>query len=277
MPMNTPLPEPDHQPGADRPDPVDLRGGSVLLGGRPVLRGVDLRVRAGEFVTVMGANGSGKSTLVRAVTGLLPLAKGDLRLFGVEADSFTERFRIGLVPQSSALLGGVPSSVREVVTSGLIGRRRPLRGLTRAQRLVVRDALAVVDLTNKTSDTITHMSGGQRQRMLIARALAGQPDLLVLDEPTAGVDLPHQQALAQTLSTLKERGVTVLMVAHELGPIGPLVDRAVVMRDGRVVHDGRPLTQEAVHAHHDEAHFHLPPVLGASPFDVLPGTEEELG
>ncbi len=257
-----------------RPDPVHLTNGAVQLGGRPILRSVDLRVPAGQFVTVLGANGSGKSTLIRAVVGLLPLTTGDLRLFGVPSDTFTERFRIGLVPQASALLGGVPASVREVVTSGLIGRRRLLRGLTRSERAVVADSLAIADLTSKASDTLTQLSGGQRQRMLIARALAGQPDLLVLDEPTAGVDLPHQKALADTLALLKSRGVTILMVAHELGPIAPLVDRAVVMRDGRVVHDGPPLTQEAVHEHHDHPVLHLPGPLGTSPLDTFNQDEQ---
>ncbi len=261
------------------PDPVRLVGGGVLLGGRPVLRDVDLRVGPGDFVTVMGANGSGKSTLIRAVTGLLPLSRGELRLFGVPSADFTERYRIGLVPQNSVQLGGVPSSVREVVASGLVGRRPLLRRLNRERRDTVREALETVDLTSKSSDTTSHLSGGQRQRMLIARALVGRPDLLVLDEPTAGVDLPHQQTLAATLAMLKGRGVTILMVAHELGPLAPLVDRAVVMRDGRVVHDGRPLSAEDVHARHGEPHLDLPispGLIGASPFDRLTDTEEGL-
>lgn len=249
--------------------PVELTGGSVVLQGRPILRRVDLRVRPGEFVTVMGANGSGKSTLIRAITGLLPLVRGELKLFGEPAETFGDRQRIGLVPQQGTVLGGVPSSVREVVTSGLIGRRRLFTPLTRAQRETVREALAAVDLTAKAHETITHLSGGQRQRMLIARALAGQPDLLVLDEPNAGVDLPHQEAIAAVLQRLRDRGVTMLMVAHELGPVAPLVDRAVVMRDGRVVYDGPPLTQEQVHAHHDHPVLHVPSVLPISPFDSL--------
>ncbi len=91
--------------------------------------------------------------------------------------------------------------------------------------------------------------------MLIARALAGEPDLLVLDEPTAGVDLPNQQALADALRQLKERGATIVLVAHEIGPMMPLIDRTVVMRDGRVAYDGPPLTQEVAshtHHHHDQ-------------------------
>jgi zinc transport system ATP-binding protein len=132
----------------------------------------------------------------------------------------------------------------------------------------------VVGLTDKASEGVSQLSGGQQQRALIARALAGQPDLFFLDEPTAGVDLPNQQALADALGRLKERGATIVLVAHEIGPMMPLIDRSVVMRDGRVVYDGPPLTQEvASHTHHahdhgDEAlgrHDHAPHV--ASPFD----------
>jgi len=107
--------------------------------------------------------------------------------------------------------------------------------------------------------------------MLIARALVPGPDLLVLNERTGGIDLPHQQALAETLAMLRTRGTTILMVAHETGPIAPLVDRAVVLRDGRVVHDGAPLTQAEVHHHHDTPF--VPGTLGVSPLDTL---EEEL-
>ena len=118
-------------------------------------------------------------------------------------------------------------------------------------------ALEVVGLADRSSYGVSQLSGGQQQRVLIARALASEPDLLVLDEPTAGVDLPNQQALADALARLKERGATILLVAHEIGPMMPLIDRSVVMRDGRVAYDGPPLTQEvASHTHHAHDHEH---------------------
>ncbi|MDX6375132.1 MAG: zinc transport system ATP-binding protein, partial [Nocardioidaceae bacterium] len=101
------------------------------------------------------------------------------------------------------------------------------------------------------------LSGGQQQRVLIARALAGEPELFFLDEPTAGVDLANQISLATSLSRLKERGATIVLVAHELGPLASLVDRAVVMRDGRMAYDGAPLADHAVHGPvYGEAHTH---------------------
>ncbi|WP_457207700.1 metal ABC transporter ATP-binding protein [Nocardioides sp. P5_C9_2] len=249
---------------------VEARDVTVAIGGRPVLRGNDLVVHEGEFVVLMGANGSGKSTLVRALTGLRPLTQGSVLLFGTPLSDFRSRHRIGYVPQRGTATGGVPASVREVVASGRLTRRGLLRPTSRADRAAIDDALEVVGLAGKAGDGVSTLSGGQQQRVLIARALAGEPELFFLDEPTAGVDLPNQQALADALGTLSGRGATVVLVAHELGPLAPLVDRAVVMRDGRIAYDGPPLSHEDVHGHHhpvDARHDHVPHV--GSPFDTL--------
>ncbi|MDT0184412.1 ABC transporter ATP-binding protein [Microbacterium sp. ARD31] len=241
----------------DPAHPVVLDRVSVSIGGRPILRDVDLTVRSGDVVTLLGPNGSGKSTLVRAVTGLIPHARGSVRLFGTPIEEFRDWARLGFVPQRSSASGGVPATVREVVASGRIGRRPLLRPSRTADRAAVQSALDVVGLADRASYGISQLSGGQQQRVLIARALAGEPDLLVLDEPTAGVDLPNQQALADALARLKARGATILLVAHEIGPMMPLIDRSVVMRDGRVAYDGPPLTQEvASHTHHAHDHAH---------------------
>jgi zinc transport system ATP-binding protein len=257
---------------------VEARDVTVAIGGRPVLRGNDLVVREGEFVALMGANGSGKSTLVRALTGLRPLTQGSVLLFGTPLHDFRDRQRLGFVPQRGTATGGVPASVREVVASGRLTRRGLLRLPGRADRAAIDDALEVVGLADKAGDGVSTLSGGQQQRVLIARALAGEPDLFFLDEPTAGVDLPNQLALADALRTLSGRGATVVLVAHELGPLEALVDRAVVMRDGRIAYDGRPLSHEDVHGHHhpiSATHDHVPHV--GSPFDTLSADPREGG
>jgi zinc transport system ATP-binding protein len=250
--------------------PVALSGGVVAIGGRPILRGIDLTVEPGEFLALMGANGSGKSTLVRALTGLRPLSGGHLELFGTPLEEFDEWRRVGFVPQRVGATSGVPASVWEVVASGRLTHRRLFRPMSRADKAAIADALDVVGLTGKAHDGVATLSGGQQQRTLIARALAAEPELFFLDEPTAGVDLPNQYALADALRRLKDRGATIVLVAHELGPLEPLVDRAVVMRDGRVVYDGPRLTHADVHAaHHEPAyglHDHAPRV--ASPFET---------
>ena len=247
---------------------LELRDVRLSLAGRPVLHGIDLTVEAGEFVALMGANGSGKSTLVRAATGLRPLSGGSVTLFGTPLDDFREWRRIGFVPQRAGAASGVPTSVREVVTAGRLGRRRLLAPLSKADKRAVADALEVVGLADRAAESVATLSGGQQQRVLIARALAGEPELFFLDEPTAGVDVPNQRALAASLSVLQERGATVVLVAHELGPMAPLVDRAVVMAHGRVEHDGQPVDEVTQHSHHHprlHRHDHTPHV--GSPLD----------
>jgi zinc transport system ATP-binding protein len=251
---------------------IAVRGVQVVIAGRPVLHDIDLAVPGGEFVALMGANGSGKSTLVRAMTGLRPFSRGTIELFGTPVSQFRDWRRIGFVPQRTGAASGVPASVREVVTSGRLGRRRLLAPLGSTDRRAIDDALEVVGLADRAGESVATLSGGQQQRVLIARALAGEPEVFFLDEPTAGVDLPNQEALARSLAVLGERGATIVLVAHELGPLAPLVDRAVVLAHGRVVHDGEPFREAGAHPlhhHHDhvERHDHTPHV--GSPLDSL--------
>src|SRR3954468_1520511 len=223
-------------------DPVSASGLVVSYDGRPVLRGVTFRIPPGELVAVLGANGSGKSTLVKAVLGLLPLAGGEVRLFGTPRRRFREWRRIGYVPQRLGAGSGVPATVREVVSSGRLARRGLLRPATSADRTALAGALTRVGLPGRAADPVATLSGGQQQRVLIARALAGEPELLVLDEPTAGVDLTHQEVLTSVLADLVSGGTAVLVVLHEIGTLGDLIDRGVVLREGRVAVDG-PLNE----------------------------------
>ncbi len=277
--------------GTDPHSVAEIRDGSVAIDGRPILRRISVAVPAGQFVALLGANGSGKSTLVRAFTGLVPLSSGHVSLFGTPLAQFDDWKRIGFVPQRTNASGGVPASVWEIAASGRLSRRKPFRPFSGDDRRAVSEAIAAVGLAGRERDGIATLSGGQQQRVLIARALAGEPDLLFLDEPTAGVDLSSQQSLADLLSGLKAQGSTVILVAHELGALAPLVDRAVIMRDGRVMHDGglpsdadlhHPaygehfsggLHEGHTHHHVDAAHEdHVPHV--ASPLDHRNGGVE---
>ena len=242
---------------------VELRDGVVAYGDRPVLRGVDLTVHAGEVVAILGANGSGKSTLIRAILGLVPLLAGTLSLFGVSRRGRELRGqwrRIGYVPQRLGAGSGVPATVAEVVSIGRLARRGLLRPAAAADRAAVATALASVGLADRATAPVGTLSGGQQQRTLIARALAAEPELLVLDEPTAGVDALSQSAFADALRAFVAGGGTVLLVAHELGLLQPLVTRAVVIHDGTIAHDGPVPAPAGHHAdpHHDHVHPHAP-------------------
>lgn len=243
---------------AGSPAVAEIRDGTVTLGGRPVLRGIDLTVRRGEVVALLGANGSGKSTLVRTLMGLVPVVRGEVRLFGTPLSRFHDWRRVGFVPQRPSATSGVPASVWEVVAAGRLSRRPFLRPLRKEDRAAIREAIAAVGLADRAHDGCSTLSGGQQQRVLIARALAGQPELLVLDEPTAGVDFASQQAFADALAALVTKGATILLVAHELGPLAPLVERTAVMDDGRMVYDGAPLRAAAEAAGWSDPGHHHP-------------------
>ncbi|MEU5088072.1 metal ABC transporter ATP-binding protein [Streptomyces sp. NPDC021356] len=236
---------------------IAMRKVRADLGARPVLRGIDLTVRRGEVVALLGANGSGKSTAVRSLIGQVPVSGGEIELFGTLRRRFRDWARVGYVPQRTTAAGGVPATVTEIVSSGRLSRTR--FGVFRAaDRAAVRRALDLVGMADRAKDPADALSGGQHQRVLIARALAAVPELLIMDEPMAGVDLASQEVLARTLKEQVAAGTTVLLVLHELGPLEPLIDRAVVLRDGCVLHDGPPPKAVGQHAlpGHDHVHPH---------------------
>jgi zinc transport system ATP-binding protein len=215
-----------------------------------VLRGIDLAVGPGEVAALLGPNGSGKSTAVRAAVRQVPVSGGELTLFGTPVRRFRDWHRVGYVPQRSTAAGGVPATVREIVSSGRLSRRG-LRPLTRADRSAVDRALDLVGLADQARESVNALSGGQHQRVLIARALTSEPELLIMDEPLTGVDLPSQRVLADTLRAETGRGTAVLLVLHELGPLQPLIDRAVVLSRGHVERTvGHPAQLPEAHACH---------------------------
>ena len=240
--------------------PFRMSHGEVRLGRRPVLRGVDLTVEPGEVLAVMGPNGSGKSTLIRALLGLVPLTAGRVELYGVPPHRFRAWKRIGYVPQRLSVGGGVPATVREVVASGRIARQSRFRPASAADRRAVDAALEAVGMAGRARDSAQELSGGQQQRVLIARALAGEPDAFVMDEPTAGVDAASQETLAATLRDLVAEGRTIVLVAHELGPMEPLITRSVVLENGVIRHEGAPPAPqgECARPGHDHVHPHAP-------------------
>ncbi len=243
-----------HHPRAASPL-LEARDVRVSLQGNPILHGVGLDVAPGEVVALLGGNGSGKSTFVRAVVGAVETNGGTIHLFGKPADA-AGRLGLGYVPQRLTATGGISATATEVVASGLLshGRLRPGRNSTTR----VHQALATMGVVDLAKRDVGTLSGGQQQRVLIARALVREPRLLIMDEPMAGVDLQSQVAFAHALGHLKEDGVGILVVLHELGTLGRHVDRAVVLEQGCVTYEGPPPADLGVHAlpGHDHEHPH---------------------
>ena len=241
-----------------------MRAATLGYDDRAVLRGVDFAICAGEFTAIVGPNGSGKSTLVKSVLGLTTRSAGDLELFGVPDDRFRQRWRLGYVPQRLTVGGPIPTTVAEVVTSGRLARLGVLRRPSKTDRLAVQTAMERVGIADLAGRQIQALSGGQQRRVLIARALAGEAELLLLDEPTAGVDVEAQAAVIDVLGSLSRSGTTIAVVTHDLEPFAPHLTRVVWVSHGRIAYDGDPTQAIMVaasepFAHHDHSLSDDPP------------------
>ncbi|MDU0969020.1 MAG: ATP-binding cassette domain-containing protein [Actinomycetaceae bacterium] len=234
--------------------PLEVDDLHVTLGSTPILTGISFTVHAGETVALMGPNGSGKSTLVKAIVGINPIHKGRVLFFGEEHPARRALSRVGYVPQRIHAGGGVPSTALEVVRSGLLG---PGRLFSRpGDKAKAMAALERVGLADRANQTVQTFSGGQAQRCLIARALVREPELLIMDEPLAGIDATAKDQLADTVAQMKGEGVTMLIVLHETGTLTPLLDYAVSLQAGQIVSIGAPPEPEPGHDRPDHDHVH---------------------
>lgn len=234
--------------------PLKVDSIDVVMGSTHILHQVSLTVERGESVALLGANGCGKSTLIKACLGLYPLAGGDVRLFGASLSKRRQVpwMQVGYVPQRVSATAGVPATALEVVRSGLLGPGRPFASWGGGAKAQAMEALAQVGLAKRANDHVQVFSGGQAQRVMIARALVRRPQLLFLDEPLAGVDRASRQGLADCLAQLREQGITLVTVLHEMGELAGLVDRTVTLADGRVVASRSLVASRPLAAHEPE-------------------------
>jgi zinc transport system ATP-binding protein len=219
---------------------------SFAYGNGPfVLRDVTLAVEQGEFVAIAGPNGGGKTTLLRLVLGLEQPSAGRVRV---------DVRRLGYLAQRAEAGVDAPLTVRELVSAGRVARTRLLGPPAPKDRDAVREAIERVGLARLADRRLRTLSGGQQQRAFIAKALAAEPELLVLDEPTTGVDAESQEAIAELLERLRTAlGMTILYVSHEFGAVERFVERLVLVR-GEIVFDGSP--SELPDMWHDPSHAH---------------------
>ena len=223
---------------------VTLRGVRFGYGAEPVLDGVGLSFSTGQFVVLAGPNGSGKSTLLRLCAGLLVPQAGEIEVLGGSPRDPGGQRRVGYVPQTLRAPGIIPVSVREVVGAGLVPTRGLLRPLRRSDWARVYRSLEGMGMAELASECLFELSGGQQQRAVLARALVGDPELILLDEPTTGIDQRFRPVVVDELRGRADRGATVVVVTHDPEDFHHVVDRIVLLGDGTL----RELAHDEFHA-----------------------------
>lgn len=219
----------------------DLRAG---YGAVPVLDRLDLTIASGQFVVLTGPNGSGKSTLIKVVVGLIRPERGTVLVLGRPSGAPEARRRIGYAPQQGAGRMVLPVSVVEVVEAGLTPARSVFARSRRGDRELVAAALDSVGLADLAGECVFELSGGQQQRAVIARALAGDKPVLVLDEPTSAIDPSFRPRMVAELRQRADQGAAVVVVSHDPDDFHDVTDRILFMEDGRL----RDVSHEDFHA-----------------------------
>jgi zinc/manganese transport system ATP-binding protein len=213
---------------------VELDRATIGIAGHSVLSNVSLAIRAGEFIGVLGPNGAGKTTLMRAILGLLPPSSGTLRVFGHEPQRGDRT--IGYLPQVRTVLPDLRVRGLDFIASSLHGERWGVPSLSRHDRSMIEQTLDSVGARDLAMRPLSAMSGGERQRLLLAQALIGSPKLLLLDEPLISLDHRHQEvAIDVVRKVCRERGITVLFSAHELNQLLGTLDRVLYLGNAQAV------------------------------------------
>jgi zinc transport system ATP-binding protein len=219
-------------------DLIALRGVAFGYGGAPVLLDIDLTIRERDFLAIIGPNGSGKTTLVKVALGLLKPTSGTVEIFGRPLGEFNDWAKIGYIPQKATYIDPYfPASVEEVVAMALVSSRKSGAGSGREGRDRILRALGEVGMAEFRKWPIGRLSGGQQQRVFIARALVTSPRVLVLDEPTTGVDAANQTAFYELLDRLnREEGLTIVLITHDIGIVNKHVTRVACLNQRLVYH-----------------------------------------
>ncbi len=210
---------------------VEMSHVTVSYGSHIALDDISFRIEEGTFLAIMGPNGAGKTTLLKTILGMAPLIRGNVRVLGYDAykDSIKVRNLIGYVPQKESIDATIPVLVKDVVLMGRFSHIGLFRKPSKLDYNKAQEALRLVGLEDLWDEPFVHLSGGQQQRVLIARALARDPKILLLDEPFAQVDFPSQESIARLLYELKEEGITIIIVIHDIDIVLKYIDQIMLL------------------------------------------------
>ncbi len=217
---------------------IEVEDVSFSYGDTPVLKHITLAIHQGDYLGVIGPNGAGKSTLLKVMLGLIKPTSGKIKLFGTDCRGFKEWSRIGYVPQKAINFDALfPAIVYEVVSMGRYGKKGLFRRLDKADHQMIERSLRQVGMLNYRDRLIGDLSSGQQQRVFIARALAGEPEVIFLDEPTVGVDVQAQEQFYTLLETLNKKfGLTLILVSHDIDVVANEVTELACINQTLVYH-----------------------------------------
>ncbi|PNZ66704.1 metal ABC transporter ATP-binding protein [Staphylococcus croceilyticus] len=199
----------------------ELKNIDYFFDNKQVLENINIKINKGDFLAIVGPNGAGKSTLLKVILGLLPLQNGEIFIDGKSyKKNIQSALKISYVSQkANAFRAGFPASVHEVVLSGLTKTKKLFQRFNKVDEKLVEDVLRRLNIHHLIDKNIAELSGGQQQRILIARALISNPSVLILDEPTNGIDAKHVSEFYETLERLKHEGITIILVTHDIGVV----------------------------------------------------------
>lgn len=220
---------------------VEIDHLSVSIGGREVLRDIDLFLEEGTFLGIVGPNAGGKTTLLRAIAGIVRPTAGSVKVFGLQPAEAVKRHLFGYLPQVHKIEPHFPARAIDVVLMGLYGKLGLFRWPSKTDRKAAYEALDVMGMTGFEEEAFGSLSGGQQQRVSIARALMNNPKILILDEPSTGIDVVGQEDFYHLLKGLQRKlGLTIIMVSHDIGAVSSYVDEIACLNKAMNYH-GNPV------------------------------------
>ena len=213
---------------------------SVHYGQTEALKDVSFAVEQGDFVGLAGPNGAGKTTLIKAILGLLPISKGKIELFGKTKEKFDDWGKIGYLPQKFSTINALfPATVDEVVMLGLLSQKKFPKRITASDQKKVNDILQGLDIINLRKRMLSELSGGQQQKVLLARALVSSPEILIFDEPSTALDPESRESFFQLIQKLnKQNGIAIILITHDTSYIGQYANKLLYI-DKSVIYFGK--------------------------------------
>ncbi|MFH1780588.1 MAG: metal ABC transporter ATP-binding protein [Candidatus Nealsonbacteria bacterium] len=219
---------------------IETKNVSVRYGQTEALKDISFAIEQGDFVCLAGPNGAGKTTLIKAVLGLLPVSKGEIELFGKTKEKFNDWCKIGYLPQKFSTINALfPATVNEVVMLGLLSQKKFPKRITASDQKKVNDILQKLSISDLKKRMLLELSGGQQQKVLLARALVSSPEILIFDEPSTALDPESRASFFQLIQKLnKQNGIAIILITHDTGYIGQYANKLLYI-DRSLIYFGK--------------------------------------